>query len=78
MFGINAGGSHTHSIGSSGSHNHTASSSAYEHAHSITVDNKDAFNTASGGSGTSGSSGSGTSFDITPAYIKLFIWERIK
>lgn len=78
MFGILEGGSHTHSIGSAGSHTHTASSSAWKHNHNITVDNKAAFNTTSGGSGNSGSTGSGTSFDITPAYIKLFIWERIK
>lgn len=78
MFDILSSGNHSHSIGSAGSHTHTASSSAREHNHNITVDNKAAFNTASGGSGNSGSTGSGTSFDITPAYIKLFIWERIK
>ena len=78
MFDISQSGNHSHSIGSAGSHNHIASSSAWEHNHDITINNKAAFNTASGGSGTSGSTGSGTSFDITPAYIKLFIWERIK
>ncbi len=62
-----SGGSHSHSINSSGAHNHT-----------ITVANKAAFNTSNGGGGSSESVGSGTAFDITPSYIKLFIWERIK
>ncbi len=78
MFGINTGGNHSHSIGSAGSHGHTGSCTAWEHNHTITVANKDAFNTATGGSGNSGSVGSGTAFDITPSYIKLFIWERIE
>ena len=74
-FGINNSGSHSHTVNSAGSHSHT-----------ITVANKAAFNTNSGGGGTSGSggsgntgsTGSGTSFDITPSYIKLFIWKRIE
>ena len=60
--------------------------SAGSHSHTITIGNKAAFNTNSGGSGNSGSggsgntgsTGSGTSFDITPSYIKLFIWKRIE
>ena len=75
------------SINSGGTHNHSASAaSAGSHSHTITVANKAAFNTNSGGGGTSGSggsgntgsTGSGTSFDITPSYIKLFIWKRIE
>lgn len=78
LFGISGSGSHTHPLTSAGSHGHTSSCAAWEHNHTITVANKAAFNTATGGSGNSGSVGSGTAFDITPSYIKLFIWERIE
>ena len=44
--------------------------SAGSHSHSITITNKAAFST--------GSYGSATAFDITPSYIKLFIWKRIE
>lgn len=77
-FVINSAGTHSHTLTSAGSHGHTSSCTAWEHNHTITVANKDAFNTATGGSGNSGSVGSGTAFDITPSYIKLFIWERIE
>lgn len=78
IFGINSAGTHTHGINSAGTHNHTASSTAWEHNHTVTVANKAAFNTSNGGGGSSGPVGSGVEFDITPSYIKLFIWERIK
>ena len=74
-------GAHNHSLSiyANGSHTHSLTiNNGGSHSHTITVANKAAFNTGSGGSGNTGSTGSGTSFDITPSYIKLFIWKRIE
>lgn len=38
--------------------------------------NNPAFNTTTGGPTSTGSVGSGSAFDITPAYLKLFVWQR--
>ena len=65
--------------GNAGTHNHSGSSASNgAHAHTITVANKAEFNTGPSGSTYTGSTGLGNAFDITPSYIKLFIWKRIE
>ena len=76
----------TKAIQSAGNHAHGITvNNGGAHSHTITVNNKAAFNTGaysgtsgSGGSGTTGAQGKGTALDITPSYIKLFIWKRIE
>ena len=59
-----------------GQHSHQASASTQSHTHVITIANKAAFNTTTGGPTSTGSVGSGSALDITPAYLKLFVWQR--
>lgn len=59
-----------------GNHTHGASSSQWSHNHNITVANKAAFNTTSGGPTSTGAIGSGSALDITNSYLKVFIWQR--
>ena len=51
---------HTHSVTASG----TNGNASQDHTHSVTA------------KGTIGNTGSGTALDITPAYTKVFIWQR--
>ena len=66
-------GSRTYAVGN---HTHGASSSQWSHNHNITVANKAAFNTTSGGPTSTGAIGSGSALDITNSYLKVFIWQR--
>ena len=70
---VTVGNSRTNAAGQ---HSHRASASTQSHTHAITIANKAAFNTTTGGPTSTGSVGSGSAFDITPAYLKLFVWQR--
>ena len=88
-FGINNSGAHSHTVNSAGSHTHTitVNNKAAFNTTSGGSGNTGSYSgntgsysgtSGSGGSGNTGSTGSGTAFDITPSYIKLFIWKRIE
>lgn len=61
-----------------GYHVHSASSGNNTHKHTITVANSGNLTTNNGGPTSTGASGSGSALDITPAYLKIFIWKRTK